>query len=97
MPDKHEVGGSSPLGPTRAQACSGKRGREERVLHRRYKYASAESDSKSTWANQSTTCLGGKAQVQPKFDTSASPMELVFVKFSKHLSKIKCFENLMNN
>ena len=25
MPDKHEVGGSSPLGPTNTQACVGKR------------------------------------------------------------------------
>ena len=62
MPDKHEVGGSSPLGPTRAQACSGKRGQEERVLHRRYKYASAERDSQSTWANQDTTCPGEREQ-----------------------------------
>ena len=62
MPDKHEVGGSSPLGPTR-------------------------NANAFRWEG-ACECL---------YSVQFVAVEKEFVKFSKHLSKIKCFENLMNN
>ena len=64
MPDKHEVGGSSPLGPTKFSR------RENLPLH---------------YSLFTIHCEDGQ---------SRTPVPTI-IKLLKHLSKIKCFKNLM--
>ena len=83
MPDKHEVGGSSPLGPTNAQWCVVKRAKPnrnniERASPLGISYL-AESDS-STWANQQVMTCGQEWPSQTREN---------FVEVLNHLKEIE--------
>ena len=83
MPDKHEVGGSSPLGPTKFSR------RENLPLHS--SLFTVKTDSRGDSPNRGNVATRQKGRALPK---GAFP---TVIELLKHLKRFKCFKNLMKN